>query len=80
MNLKTHSILAALALAITTSAQAGPGPRDPGVITPRPIVTREVTMSCSRCQQPTHTVEHRAAQPRKAYAATTTKAAARSVM
>jgi hypothetical protein len=80
MNLKTNSILAALALAITTSAQAGPGPRDPGVITPRPIVTREVTMSCSRCQQPVHTVEHRTAPPRKAYAATTAKTAARNVM
>ena len=80
MNLKTHSILAALALAITTTAQAGPGPRDPGVITPRPIVTREVTMSCSRCQQPAHTVEHRTAQARKAYAATTAKTGSRTVM
>jgi hypothetical protein len=80
MNLKTNSILAALALAITTSAQAGPGPRDPGVITPRPIVTREVTMSCSRCQQPAHTVEHRTVKATKAYAVTTAKAAARNVM
>jgi hypothetical protein len=80
MNLKTNSILAALALAITTSAQAGPGPRDPGVITPRPLVPREVTMSCSRCQQPTHTVEHRAAKATRAYATTTPKTGMRTVM
>jgi hypothetical protein len=43
-------------------------------------VTREVTLSCSRCQQPVHTVEHRTAQARKTYAATATKVAARSVM
>jgi hypothetical protein len=62
MNLKTKSILAALTLAISNTivpaAQAGPGPRDSGIIVPRAIVTEEVTTSCSRCQQPAHTVAH----------------------
>jgi len=80
MNLKTKSILAALALAITNIAQAGPGPRDPVVIQPRPIVTREVTMSCPRCQQPVPTTSQRTARPAKKYVATTATAVPRKVM
>lgn len=75
MNLNTKSILAAVTLAITNviipAAQAGPGPHDTGAIAPRPITTREVTTSCSRCQQPVHTVEHRVAK----YVATAAPAA-----
>ncbi len=80
MNLKTNSILAALALAITNVAQAGPGPRDPVVTQPRPIVTREVTMTCPRCQQSVPIASHRTAKPAKKYIATTAKPAAQKVM
>lgn len=71
MNLKTQSILAAFALAIVSAAQAGPGPRDPGTARPRAIATREVTMTCPRCQQPSHVILHHAIKPTKAYATTT---------
>ena len=80
MNLKTNSILAAIALAVTTTAQAGPGPRDPGVITPRPILTREVTMSCSRCQQPVPTTAQRIPKSTKKYVATTATVAVQKAM
>lgn len=74
MNLKTRSTLAALALAFVTTAQAGPGPRDPATARPRSITTRETTMTCPRCQQPVHATQ-RHAKPTKVYAATTNVAA-----
>ncbi|MEP6669009.1 MAG: hypothetical protein ABJF10_07655 [Chthoniobacter sp.] len=79
MNFKTKSILAAVTLAISNAiipaAQAGPGPHDSGVIAPRPIATQEVTTSCSRCQQPAHTVAHHTRAAKKLVAAAVTPAA-----
>lgn len=80
MNLKTQTILAAFALAITVAAHAGPGARDPGASRPRSTAVREVTMSCPRCQHPVHAVPHLSVKPAKGYAATAARPGAPKLM
>jgi len=75
MILTTKSNLDVVVLAISNllipSAQAGPGPLGLCTIGPRPAAMCEITMARPRCQQPAHTIGHRATWARKSYAEAT---------